>query len=472
MKFILLLLCLLVNTGVEAQPSQDFQRLLKKYEISPSDLGIYIIEEGSNHKSQVLYQLNPNRLMVPASLSKIPTAGVVLSHLGLDFRYKTTLWADAPIQKGVLKGNLYLKGGGDPSFVSEKMWFLVNELHRTGLKKIEGDIIVDDSVFDGVRFAKGRRSQRGDRAYDAPNGGMSFNWNTINVFVRPSLKGGSKAQVFLDPKNPWVKLINKTKTSMKKTNLQVTRKVKGQQVFVEVRGDINIKSEEKVFYKNIPFPALWAGFNLRSFLQQRSMVVAGRVKKGQVSSLARPVAEVESKSLAYIVADMMKFSNNYVAEMLTKSISLKRPKKTVGDLNYGVQHIENFLKNKIGLKKEDFHLISPSGLSYKNKITAKGLARVMSFFQRNFQVSPEFLSSFPVAGLDGTLKKRMKKLSKKGITVRAKTGYLSGVVSLAGFVSQNKKKKIRSFVFLYNGKSSEFKVRKMFDDLVLLTAEL
>src|SRR5690606_23121085 len=158
------------------------------------------------------------------SLTKIVTAFAVLQNLGPSAKLQTTLWAENEPVNGVLKGDLVLKGGGDSGFVSETMWFLVNEFLRTGVKRIEGTIVVDDSEFDGTRTDKSRDPVRVDRAYDAPVGAMSFNWNSISIFVRPS-QAGSPPTVILDPIDNGYKVKNKAKTvAGSASNIQVARR--------------------------------------------------------------------------------------------------------------------------------------------------------------------------------------------------------------------------------------------------------
>src|SRR5690606_2416139 len=119
-------------------------------------------------------------------------------------KFETHLMSDAVIKNGVLEGNLYFKGGGDPSFVSEKMWYLVNEFTRNRVKEISGQVIVDDSLFDTERFDLGRDPNRVNRAYDSPIGAASFNWNAVNVFIRPGDKPGAPALVVADPVSPYL----------------------------------------------------------------------------------------------------------------------------------------------------------------------------------------------------------------------------------------------------------------------------
>ena len=187
------------------------RRAIKKSKLRESTLGVFISVNAPG-KPRVIYNLNAQKPRIPASLTKIVTAVVALNEFPPNHKFHTRLVSTGKIHGDVLKGDLILKGGGDPGFVSETMWFLVNEFVRTGIHRIEGDIIVDDSYFDTIRFDSSRDPARVDRAYDAPIGAMSFNWNSLNIFLRPSKKVGDPIRVFTDPKNEYFHVINRSKT--------------------------------------------------------------------------------------------------------------------------------------------------------------------------------------------------------------------------------------------------------------------
>ncbi len=148
--------------------------------------------------------------------------------------------------------------------------------------------------------------------------------------------------------------------------------------------------------------------------------------------------------------------------MLTKNLSalVDRP----GTIEGGMKKIKSFLNSQDILDK-DFELYNPSGLTRDNKMTAEALWKVLNYIHSQFQFQPEFTTSLPIAGVDGTLKNRMKD-SVGERSVRAKTGYLNGVVSLAGYAGR-KDGSIIPFVFIFNGSADESKVRQLFDELAL-----
>ncbi len=439
--------------------TEKVKKYLKTTGVAEKDLSLYITTFEGDH-AQVILDTNAQKKMIPASVTKVVTAAAVLDAFPPGHKFKTQLLrhADNKIENGVLKGSLYLKGGGDPSFVSENMWFLVNHLLRSGIKKIEGGIIVDDSLFDSVRFDGSRQENRVDRAYDAPVGAMSFNWNSVNIYVRPA-QTGSAANVFLDPENKYLKLNNTTKT-IAGDDQKIVADRKGPTI--SVSGRIGTASKEAVIFKSITEPDLWSGENLKSFLQQRSIEVQGDVKSGVVPTRYEVLAESESKAIEGILADMNKFSNNYVAEMLTKNLAALE--KTPGTLSAGIKKINNHMV-ELKIPAEQYEIYNPSGLTRENKMSSFALWKVLESLKNNFRVYPEFLTSLPISGIDGTLKKRMKNTSAER-WVRAKTGFLTGVVSLAGYAGRSDGR-VFTFSFIYNGAVDEARIRNIFDKILI-----
>ncbi len=409
------------------------------------------IEIRKNDK--VVESINSKVLKSPASVSKLLTTYAVLQKLPLGFKFKTQLF--------LLNETLYIKGSGDPTFVSEKMWFLVNELVRSKIIAIK-DIVVDDSLFDSVRFDESRESTRVDRAYDAPVGAMSFNWNAINIFIRPNLDD-EKGSVFLDPVTDYYQLQNLTKTVTGEVKKDLFAAVSNAEKTITVSGQINKNSLEKVIYKSIDDPGLWTAHQLKSFLMQREIKVTGKIRRDDTPANAVLVASSESKSLAEILADMNKFSNNFVAEMLTKTLAAQEMKHGA-TLKKGVEVIRQELKN-LGLTAADFVVMNPSGLTLENRLSAYAGNEILSALKNDFRTYSLVLESLPIAGIDGTLKKRMKNSVAEG-WVRAKTGYIDTVVSLAGYAGR-KNGDIYTFTFLYNGPREESIVREAFDQVLI-----
>lgn len=437
---------------------ESLEKKIKASGVPLKELGLAIVQSDGS-QSKVILDINAKALMIPASITKIATASAVLEAFPPGTKFKTGLWSEASSKNGALAGDLYLKGGGDPGFVSENMWFLVNQFVRTGLKTIEGDLVVDDSLFDDVRYDESRQEARVDRAYDAPVGAMSFNWNSINVYVRPGAEG-KPAEVFLDPENSYTRLVNKAITVRGDVNtLAVDRDRDKDGDVVTVSGRIGTAKTEVVIYKSITRPDLWSGHHLKSFLAQRGVVVKGKIRAGRTPEKAALLAEAESKPIEQAVSDMNKFSNNYVAEMLCKQLGALG--KSPATLKSGMDRVNDHLRG-LGLTDKEFLLTNPSGLNRENRFTADGMVKVLLHLRQNFQIQPEFLTSLPIASVDGTLKRRF--VGTRGERwVRAKTGLLTGVVALAGYAGRPDGT-VYTFAFIANGRTNEARLRQLFDE--------
>ncbi len=443
-----------VGEPAPSRLKKAFEKSLKQSALSASQLGV-IVADGNN----ILYQLNADKGFIPASLVKIFTAGALLDLLPASLQFRTRFLSEEPLKNTVLKGALYLKGGGDSGFVSEDLWNLVNNLSRTGLKKVEGDLIVDDSRFDRKR--KGPRLLRPSHAgYDAPVGALSFNWNTANLYIRSGEQAGLPARVIVDPSSSYFSSIQNQVRTVKagqKKHIAVHR-VKGAGEWLKLTGRIPASHKEVLIYRNILYPALWTGHNALAFLKQRGIALTGRVKRGKAPSKSLVLAEWAGRPLAEQVRLMMKHSNNFMVEMLLKNLVVELTGKT-GSLKEGLKIIKKHI-HKTGTPPGEYNLIQASGLSRKNKIQPRRLLSFLRYWQ-NHSLQPEFESALPLSGGEGTLKKYFANPVLKG-RVRAKTGSINGVAGLAGYVVTHEGKK-RTFVFIFNGskqKSAELLFKK------------
>lgn len=445
-----------VLAKTEADLTNRVEKAFKKHGMSGSSLSVSVFKKGKE-----IVDINANKKLIPASVTKLFTALAVLEHIPPGTKFSTRLVSTAKVEDGQLKGDLYLVGGGDSGFVSETMWYLVNVFKREGIKTIEGDIVVDDSLFDDKRFDESREDARVDRAYDAPVGAMSLNWNAVNVFLRPGEKIGDPARVFIDPVNEYITLKAEL-TTAKKSDFNVSRQrdTEGRDQII-VRGKIDNESKEVVSYKGITDPIAWTGANLKEFLSQRGISVKGKTRSGKAPAGSKLLAEAPSKPIEQLLADMNKFSSNYVAEMLTKQLGAYN--EVQGNLATGLDFIRESVR-KAGVSDQEFEIYNPSGLTRDNKFSSRALVKVLEKVRRDFRLFPEFVSSLPIAGVDGTLKNRMKN-ERAQRWVRAKTGLLTGVASLAGYIGMEDGE-VLSFAFIYNGNKDGASVRTAYDQII------
>ena len=463
MKYFLLNLFFLFSASVFGMDSAVFSnklgRLLKQKNLKPSYFGLIVSRVSSEQEIKELYSLNADRLFIPASLTKIPTLSALYHYYSPYRKFQTQLISSGSVVQGVLKGDLVIKGGGDPAFTSESLWNLINVFTRAGIKEIEGNILVDDTLYRADSFLS-----RTDRSYEALASAAAFNWNSVTFRVRSGDKVGSKARIFVDPDNSYIQIKNRVITSgKKKTRIKVRRvsqSHKGETF--HFTGVISHSSDEVSKYRNIQNPPLWLGYNVLSFLKQRDIQVKGGVQKGSCSSQCQELAQWESHPFSRLAYYLMKYSNNFITRMLTIHLSIEKGSEQ-GDFKVGMEWIRRYLTSEIQLKK--YFLEEPSGLSRKNKFSPRDLQKILILDSKRLR-SPEVLFSYPLAGGVGTLEKRYSE-RPKGYHIRAKTGSLSGVAGLAGWAGQEKGE---SYVvtFLYNGPARKtLQAQELFDEMVL-----
>ena len=449
------------STGLFAQSlQQEALKLAKKYQISTDKLSLQTVKVGD--KKETLININADKKLTIASLSKVITSYSVLKNFPPKYQFITKIKTDGKIEKNTLHGNLYLIGGGDPSFGSEGMRSLVESLKKKGIKKITGDIIVDDSYFDNVRYDESRGKLRADFIYDAPVGAMSYNWNTIRISVRPS-KVGEAAKIDIYPPNDYVKTSGFVRTVKGNVNgIRAERRLtKNGENILFIKGTLGRNYGTLFFEKNVTHPDLWSGRGLKFTLKKEGITQTGIIKNNLAPKDATILAEYSGKDILGLLSDLNKDSNNHVAEMLTKAIAVKNKKE--GSVAEGVKIINNETK-QLRLRSQDYSFISPSGLSPYNQISSANILKILEGIAVDKKHQDVFMKSLPEAGVDGTLKKR-KIASVDAEWVKAKTGYITGAVSLGGY-AKKKDGTLMAFSFIYNGPEKGTKITQFYDQLI------
>ncbi len=398
------------------------------------DVGIIAV---SLDKGDVLFESDADKLLIPASVSKLFTAYTALKRLKPTSTFKTDVYAQGPVSDGHLAGDIYLRGGGDPSLVSERLWMLVNELVRSGIKKISGDIIVDDTYFDRERTPETRPGYLTDQAYNAPIGALSFNFNTTTIYVTPADIPGKPPIVYTDPENSYIDVVNQASTGKEGSKNTVavkrTKFVQGDiGDTVLLRGSIPVGHKEMRFYRNIVNPSLYAAHMFKTFWEQRGMRLEGKIREGTLPAKAKLLLTFDSLPLWQVVWGMNKFSNNFVADQILKKVGAETW-GAPGTMQKGVKALEDTLEN-IGIPPKAYTIIDGSGLTRKTRVTARQIVRVLTAAASDLSLSAEYIASLGVGGEDGTLRNRLPSDQSHSV-VRGKTGSLDGVNALAGYTS-------------------------------------
>ncbi|MCB0406327.1 MAG: D-alanyl-D-alanine carboxypeptidase/D-alanyl-D-alanine-endopeptidase [Bdellovibrionales bacterium] len=425
----------------------------------------------SLNTGEILFSHDAEERLIPASVNKILTAYTALKILSPASTFKTEIYAVQPVIDGVLSGDLYIKGGGDPSLVSERMWMLVNELLRSGIKRINGDIIGDSTFFDKERTPESRPDYLKDQAYNAPIGALSFNFNTTTIYVQPGSRANVPPTVYADPENDYIDIVNQAKTTSKgsRYTMAVSRikHVKGDLGdTVLLRGKIPMDHKEVRYYRNIANPTLYACHMFQQFLSRRGVTVVGNIREGAVPRTARQLLAFESLPMWHLIWGMNKFSNNFVADQIMKKVGAE-VFGPPGSLAKGLQAMEREL-TKIGVPAGTYKIADGSGLTRQSHISAQQLMSVLVAASKDFSLAPEFIASLGIAGQDGTIRRRFLNSNAENI-LRAKTGSLDGVASLAGY-TPSADGEMLAFVVLLNDPKGKYGRMTSWVDQVALAA--
>lgn len=375
----------------------------------------------------------------PASNAKVYTAACALSLLHGNHTYATSV-------HGRLNGsnveNLVLRGSGDPSLQTDDLLLLARDLYSRGVRRIDGDILLDQRFFDDQTTPPAFEQQPHEWAsFRAPVSAIAVNENTLTLTARPGNAGGNAIFAFEPPGFVDVEGTIRTGESGGTDSVGLTLEGNGLRMHAKVSGAVS--SPIVRYARRVEDPRLLAGYVLKWALEQFSIKVGGEVKLGNLSD-APQLAVHSSKPLSTLLYALGKSSNNFYAEMVFKSLATQRPSSSAAAAAVVTKWLE---QNQ--LSDEGVQIKNGSGLFDSNRVTASSMVKVLRHMWRDPSTQPEFVAQLAIGGVDGTLQGRFKNLTRSRI-VRAKTGTLEGAISLAGYVLGPPGKGPIAFAVLFN----------------------
>lgn len=388
-------------------------------------IGALVVDDADG---RVLFEHLPDRALVPASNLKILTAVASLRAFGPAHRFTTEVASDAPPDDSGAVGTLYVKGGGDPGLTSEDLWRLAADLRREGLRRVEGALVVDDSLFDGQRWHPSWLPVS-SRAYHAPIGAFTVNYGAFAVVVTSGEKAGDPVQVVVDPPVDLLRVANRARTGPPGSHrrLVVDRRERAGGEEVVVGGSWPLGATD-TFHRSVIDPAAYAASVLRLQLAAVGIDVQGPTRRGYLPPEAHPILSFEGRPVSDVVRRFLKYSSNPIGEGLVKALAVQAG-SVPGSWEEGSRAMREQLE-KLRLPLDGLVLIDGSGLSYHDRVTPRLLVAALRRGSRSFRFGAEFVAGLPIAGADGTLAERAEEASR---WVRAKTGLLTRVTCLSGF---------------------------------------
>lgn len=379
---------------------------------------------------QVIYELNSDKLVMPGSTLKIVTAAVAAERLGWDHRFETRIVATDPVENGVLRGDLIVVGGADPS-ISERgdtpgiLGALAREIRNAGITRIEGGIVGDDDLLDDRGWGDGWTLDNLPYGYSAPVSALFYNEGSVDLVITAGALASDPVSIQVKPEGSGLKVDNRLATVAESGAGALTLQRSPGSSRVIVQGQIPAKSAPFVRTASVDNPTMFFADAFRAALMAEGVKVDGDaadiddfVDKPDMSD-ARTIASRCSPPLRDLVGAMMRVSQNQHAELLLKSIGGRR---TIQEVTAAW-----------GLPKDSLVVADGSGLSRYNYVTAASLVGVLQRMQADDTHSRAFMASLPAAGSDGPLAKRFAGTAADG-KVRAKTGTVDNVRGIAGYV--------------------------------------
>jgi len=418
-----------ITTRIESELDQlqsQIEVILDDTLLSSCFIGIKIV---SLDDDQVLYATNSNKLFHPASNMKLLTSATALNVLDKDFDFITNVYADPDIEKGALKGNLYIKGSGDPLLTTEDLDSLARLIRSYGIIIITGDLVGDISCSDTLYWGAGWMWDDEPEPYEAFITPLTVNSNSIEVSVIPGKNIADRVEVLLDPPLHSFEINNQGITTLDTLipELTVTR-IRRENTII-VNGRVPPKSDTLKFIVSVWKPEIYFLELFKQKLNEYGIAVKGSIRIGSTQGL-QFLGSI-SHPLDSVLHQINKPSDNLAAENTLKTIASEL-RGTPGSAAIGLAIMKKYLTT-IGIDTTKMILADGSGVSFYNAISPDAMIQLLQEQYRNKHTFQRFLESLPIAGMDGTLKNRLNNTRASG-NVRAKTGTLTGVSALSGYV--------------------------------------
>ncbi|MDT4956009.1 MAG: hypothetical protein QOJ02_4147 [Acidobacteriota bacterium] len=477
------------NSSSALELGRKIDKEIDESEFAKARWGVFVM---SLRDGRVLYARNGDRDFAPASNMKVYTTAVALDSLGADYRWRTSVYAEAePDRNGTLAGDLWLYGRGAPDLSSStgrgesksSLAQLADELYKRGVRRVRGDVVGDESYFRGDPLGDGWLWNDVQWYFGAEVSALSINDNEIEVTATPSTKTDQTASIKLKPETAYVQIKNDTNTAERGTpaTIGITRGLSDNNV--RVWGDFPLGSRALNARLSVHQPALWAATLLREALKERGITVEGAARavdareegKGKRIDPARAVelASATGKTLGEIIRSTNKESINLYAELILRTLGKERggsaptadPKKmrTRGDDEAGLAVIRQWLE-KHGIPTDTLALHDGSGLSRLDLVTPEVTARLLAAMTQT-PAAKVYRDSLPIAGRDGTLKFRLRSVGSDRIA--AKTGTLTYINSLSGYATTDDDEPL-AFSIICNDETTAESSTRAIDAIALL----
>jgi D-alanyl-D-alanine carboxypeptidase/D-alanyl-D-alanine-endopeptidase (penicillin-binding protein 4) len=392
----------------------------------------------------------------PASVIKLLPTLVALEELGPGYTWKTEAYATAGAEDGNLAGDLYLKGYGDPYFLTEHFWRLLRGLRIGGITGIDGDLVLDRSFFEPDIVDPADFDGRPYRVYNTSASALLLNFHAVNFRIEPDADV-RRARIVADPQPDHVKIVNRVKlidgpcrywNSRPKMRVIHTPHTDT----VHFSGRYAAACGQRSLFRSISEPAPYVYGVFENLWREQGGRFGGQLREGLLPAEARLLHTAYSRPLADVIRSTNKYSNNVMSRQLLLTLGAETYDPP-GTLAKGVQAVHAWLQKK-GLHFPELVLDNGTGLSREVRISARHLGELLLAAYRSPRM-PEFVSALPIAGVDGTLHKRFSDSDFAG-RLHVKTGTLDNVRAMAGYLLDAQGRRL-VVVYLHNHRGAHLR---------------
>lgn len=405
--------------------STNLDKLLSKIPYS-TEYSIYVY---NITKNKPIYSYNIEKPLKPASLTKLYTTSVSILTIGLNKDINLSFYTnDKNLADGIINGNLYIKGFGNPTVTDNDLNDFVLYLKRKGIKQINGNIIFDESFFDTLYSRTDWIEGEPNINQIPPISSIILNRNYVNLSVKPTKKNKPGIVSFANM-GSYIKIINNTVTG-KNTSLSLSQSFNDGYI-LRINGTISRKSRNAFVGGFLKYPAHFTACYVANLIQKHNINFNGKVIKTIIKPNELSNIYNISVKLEHLLSIANKRSDNFIAECLFK-LNGAYFSGSQGNSFYSTQAVNTFLRNN-GIFSFNTDLVDGSGLSHYNRTTTKSIVELLKFMYYKKQVFPFFYESLSIASEDGTLQNRFYRTAAEK-NFRGKTGTLNGVSALSGYV--------------------------------------
>lgn len=438
------------------------EQALTHYQIDQNDVSLIVQAIDEN---EARLSLNPDALRNPASLAKLITSWVALKRLGPSYKWKTEFYTAGEIKDGVLHGDLVIKGYGDPYLTNQDLWSILGKLNRNGLKKITGQLLLDDTYFITDEIDPYAFDGDGTHIYNNLPNALTLNFNALDLTFSAKNNNTKITASYWPPienikLNNSVQLINGSCIG-KMPNIKIDSITIENETHIKARGEMPLSCKDYSVSRNLMSRDRYFFNSFKMIWNQWGAQIDGNVGRTVLTKEHTLLYSHDSPALADVITAMNKWSNNQMARSLIYTLGVS-PDGAHATRARGIKVITEELEN-YNIPKTALTIINGSGLSRNVRASGNAITQILRAAWNDKNAS-EFVSSLSILGYDGTAAKRSLSGTSK-TTMRVKTGSLDDVSAIAGYIHQGNK--VFTVVCIVNSFIVNDGIGKKFEDEVL-----